>query len=144
MRRIPLLLALCFCCFVEAASAQVNGRLQIHFMDVGQGDGAVLISPLGEVFLFDDGVNNQCEKPVSYLTQLGITKIDYLIVSHYHADIEGVRDKCSVTFPYRNSLSIEAGATIGLWLPGTASRQVESSFQPRKYLDVHCHTRCSS
>src|SRR5260370_1145732 len=31
------------------ALGQGNGKLQIHFMDVGQGDGAVLISPQGQV-----------------------------------------------------------------------------------------------
>ena len=61
-------------------------KLQIHFMDVGQGDGAILISPNGETVLFDNGVYNQCTKPMDYLTSLGITKIDYQIISHYHAD----------------------------------------------------------
>jgi beta-lactamase superfamily II metal-dependent hydrolase len=37
------------------AFGQANGKLQIHFMDVGQGDGAVLISPQGQVVLFDGG-----------------------------------------------------------------------------------------
>ena len=45
---------------VTAASVfgQENGNLQLHFMNVGQGDGAVLISPLGEVVLFDNGVRS--------------------------------------------------------------------------------------
>jgi beta-lactamase superfamily II metal-dependent hydrolase len=68
------------------AFAQANGKLQIHFMDVGQGDGAVLISPGGQVVLFDDGTSKGCDKPVSYLQQLGITKIDYHFTSHYHSD----------------------------------------------------------
>jgi hypothetical protein len=38
-------------------------------MDVGQGDGAVLISPLGEVVLFDDGVRNFRDRPISHLQQ---------------------------------------------------------------------------
>ena len=33
---------------------------QLHFIDVGQGDGAVLISPGGEVVLFDDGPPRRC------------------------------------------------------------------------------------
>jgi hypothetical protein len=45
---------------------QGNGNLQIHFMDVGQGDGAILISPQGETVLFDDGRDGSCDKPVSY------------------------------------------------------------------------------
>lgn len=69
--------------------AQQDGKLQLHFMDVGQGDGAVLISPKGQVVLLDVGEDLQvksCAKPLAYLRQLGITKVDYLIVSHYHFD----------------------------------------------------------
>jgi beta-lactamase superfamily II metal-dependent hydrolase len=66
--------------------AQGNGKLQIHFMDVGQGDGAVLVSPAGQAVLFDTGVFGKCSKPLSYLQQLGITQVEYVVVSHYHAD----------------------------------------------------------
>jgi beta-lactamase superfamily II metal-dependent hydrolase len=71
------------------ADAQANGKLQIHHMDVGQGDGAVLVSPGGEVVVFDVGEDmkkRDCTRPVSYLDQLGIKHIDYLFVSHYHFD----------------------------------------------------------
>jgi beta-lactamase superfamily II metal-dependent hydrolase len=78
---------------------QANGKLQIHFMDVGQGDGAVLISPKGEVVLFDDGVLKNCDKPLSYLQQLGITKVDYHIASHYHADHIGCTAEVLQEFP---------------------------------------------
>lgn len=65
---------------------QTNDKLQIHFMNVGQGDGALLVSPKGETILFDDGVRNDCDRVIAYLQQLGITKIDYHINSHYHDD----------------------------------------------------------
>jgi beta-lactamase superfamily II metal-dependent hydrolase len=81
--------------------AQGNGKLQIHFMDVGQGDGAVLISPKGEVVLFDDGVLNNCDKPIAYLQQLGVTAIDYHITSHYHADHIGCAAQVLQQFPLR-------------------------------------------
>ena len=84
---------------VAASLAQTNGQLQIHFMDVGQGDGAVLISPNGSVVLFDTGVRNNCDKPVSYLQQLGITHIDYIFVSHYHADHIGCVPQVTEEFP---------------------------------------------
>ena len=69
-RRIAILLLAVVCPI--SAYAQANGKLQIHYMDVGQGDGAVLISPFGEVVLFDDGVLNQCSKPIAYLQSLGL------------------------------------------------------------------------
>ena len=79
--------------------AQANGKLQIHFMDVGQGDGALLISPQGETALFDNGVLGNCGKPVSYLQQLGIARIDYHIASHYHSDHIGCTTEVLSEFP---------------------------------------------
>jgi competence protein ComEC len=76
---------------------QANGKLQM--MDVGQGDGAVLISPKGAVVLFDTGVRNNCDKPISYLQQLGVTHVDYIFVSHYHADHIGCVPQVTQEFP---------------------------------------------
>src|SRR5262245_17967869 len=87
------------------ALAQANGHLQIHFMDVGQGDGAVLISPNGEVVLFDVGKDmkrKDCTKAVSYLDQLHITKVDYLFVSHYHFDHIGCIPDVLEEFPLQH------------------------------------------
>src|SRR5438874_13541552 len=47
--------------------AQANGKLQIHFMDVWQGDGAILISPNGQTVLFitacgDTAVVRKCRR----------------------------------------------------------------------------------
>jgi beta-lactamase superfamily II metal-dependent hydrolase len=85
LKRSFLLLGFCVLA-VASVLGQANGKLQIHFMDVGQGDGAVLISPKGEVVLFDDGRQGQCPKPVAYLQSIGVTKVDYHIASHYHLD----------------------------------------------------------
>jgi beta-lactamase superfamily II metal-dependent hydrolase len=82
----PALLFAMMWIWAAAAAAQGNGNLQIHFMNVGQGDGALLISPHGEKVLFDDGVGTRCDLPLSYLQQLGVDTIDYHIASHYHYD----------------------------------------------------------
>ena len=47
------------------ALAQANGKLQIQFTDLSQGDGAILIGPNGEMVLFDDAVRNFCDKSLS-------------------------------------------------------------------------------
>ncbi len=98
MRRYFTLLMLLLLAHVAAAAGQ-GGTLQIHFMDVGQGDGAVLISPGGEVVLFDDGALKNCDKPVAYLQQLGIKHIDYHIASHYHSDHIGCAQEVFSEFP---------------------------------------------
>src|SRR5512145_1518917 len=54
------------------ALAQANGKLQIHHMKIGQGDGILLISPLGQTALFDDGVYTNCTYIKSYIQGLNI------------------------------------------------------------------------
>ncbi|HYC51614.1 MAG TPA: MBL fold metallo-hydrolase [Gemmatimonadaceae bacterium] len=85
------------------AKAQANGRLQIHFMNVGQGDGALLITPRGTTVLFDNGVRNNCDAPVSYLQQLGIQGIDYHVASHYHDDHIGCTAEVLGAYPLRQA-----------------------------------------
>src|SRR6478752_3429341 len=109
MRRIAFLCLIALLLPIRAL-AQANGQLQIHYMDVGQGDGAVLISPLGEVVLFDDGVLNQCGKPIGYLQSLGITKIDYHIASHYHSDHIGCAAPVLAMFPLQKAAYDRGGS----------------------------------
>lgn len=84
---------------LSPALAQANGKLQIHFINVGQGDGALVISPLGETVLIDNGVRNNCDLPLSYLDQLGVKTIDYQIISHYHDDHFGCTTEVLGKFP---------------------------------------------
>lgn len=101
MKKLILVLTFLFSCLASPALSQENGKLQIHFMAVGQGDGAILISPLGETVLFDNGQRRSCWKPVAYLSGLGITKIDYHIASHYHDDHIGCTKQVLDAFPLR-------------------------------------------
>lgn len=107
LRRTVLLAAIAFNIAIPVvapqALAQANGKLQIHFMNVGQGDGALVVSPGGETVLVDNGVRNLCERPVSYLEQLGIKSIDYQIVSHFHDDHIGCTKDVLNAFPLRRA-----------------------------------------
>lgn len=86
------LLALALIVLPSLVHAQANGKLQIHHVDVGQGDGILLISPLGETALFDDGQYLSCTGIKTYLQGLGISVVDYHFASHYHADHIGCID----------------------------------------------------
>lgn len=77
---------------VTAFAIAGNGKLQIHHIDVGQGDGALLISPNGQTALFDDGNYLDCSGIKTYLQGLGITTVDYHFCSHYHSDHLGCLD----------------------------------------------------
>jgi beta-lactamase superfamily II metal-dependent hydrolase len=110
MRRVLLLLTLVVLSLSSQTTRAQTGRFQIHFMDVGQGDGAILIAPGGETVLFDNGLWGNCDKPVNYLTALGITKIDYQIISHYHLDHLGCTNDVLSRFPLQQA-SLDRGGS---------------------------------
>jgi len=66
----------------------VDAKLQMHTIDVGQGD-SILILQEDKVMLIDAGTRANGEKVVEYLKDLGITKIDVLVGTHPHDDHMG-------------------------------------------------------
>jgi competence protein ComEC len=63
-------------------------ELMVHFIDLGQGSGALVIGPGGETLLYDGGQlhGDAGDEIVPYLKNLGISKVDVVIPSHPHAD----------------------------------------------------------
>ena len=90
--RLALVAAFAVLLAPALALAQANGKLQIHHVDIGQGDAMLLISPLGQTAFFDDGNYLNCTGIVSFCQGLGITSVDYHFLSHYHADHLGCID----------------------------------------------------
>jgi beta-lactamase superfamily II metal-dependent hydrolase len=61
-------------------------HVAVHFIDIGQGDAALIIGPTGKTVLLDSGPSKSWSALKHYLDQLKITHIDLLINSHPHAD----------------------------------------------------------
>jgi competence protein ComEC len=58
--------------------------LTVTFLDVGQGDAAVVRTPDGATVLIDSGPDDQ--EVARELARLGVRRIDLVVVSHAHAD----------------------------------------------------------
>lgn len=67
--------------------APVEGTLAVHFVDVGQGDG-ILVLQDGKSMLIDTGDLKSAvtEKLISYIRSCGVKKLDYLVLTHPDAD----------------------------------------------------------
>ena len=60
--------------------------LAVHFLDIGQAESILIQLPDGRIILIDGGEADSAETIISYLINNGITKIDFLLVTHPHAD----------------------------------------------------------
>ena len=71
------------------ASAELpDGIAEVHFIDVGQGDCA-LIHTADINILIDSGEADEYSTVSGYMKRLGITALDYIVMSHPHTDHMG-------------------------------------------------------
>jgi competence protein ComEC len=75
------------------SSAQKPGKLLIYSIDVEGGQSTLLVSPSGASLLVDAGwpgnKGRDAERIRAAMRDAGITKIDHLLVTHYHMDHVG-------------------------------------------------------
>ena len=92
---ILILLLLLTGCMVDeptqttgSGNTDANGTLQVHFIDVGQADCA-LLEYEGNAILIDGGNVEDSSLVVSYLEQQGITYLNLVVATHAHEDHVG-------------------------------------------------------
>ena len=79
-----------------------DGTLKVVSLDVEGGGGTLFVTPEGKSLLIDtgwpggygllpspDGAQNSADRIVAAAKKLGLTKIDYLVITHYHMDHVG-------------------------------------------------------
>ncbi len=70
-----------------ATAVTVTGTLEIHFINVGQGDSTLVVGPTGETVLVDTGdFRDDGAYVIDYLRSRGIDRIDALVTTHADAD----------------------------------------------------------
>jgi len=69
-----------------------SGNLEIHHINIGQGDSTLIVGPTGKSLLFDAGEsywNSSIDAQIigPYIeTVLGCKELDYVVISHFHVD----------------------------------------------------------
>ena len=62
------------------------GDLELHVIDVGQGDSELVVSPDGFTLLVDAGNSDDDSTVLAYMDQHGIPALDLVLASHLHED----------------------------------------------------------
>ena len=73
-------------------SGAQSGTLDIYWIDVEGGAATLVVSPTGESLLYDAGWETDGRdgrRIAAAVQQAGLKKIDYFVLSHYHADHAG-------------------------------------------------------
>ncbi len=79
--------------------AESEDYLEIHFIDVRQGDSTLMITPSGYSILVDGGNNGRGHEVANYIQGLGIDEIDLMVATHPDADHIGGLDEIISTMP---------------------------------------------
>jgi len=86
-----LLLFLCLGCAtthgVRPATGELAGPvLEVHFLDVGEGDSIYVRTPNGKHYLIDTGDRGARKLLIPYLKAHGVTHLDGVLITHGHLD----------------------------------------------------------
>ena len=91
-RRPAFALFLALAAAVAVYRAVTPERLAVHFIDVGQGDAALVVTPKGRALLFDTGGTRDgsfdigARVDVPYLLHHGIREVEAVFLTHAHED----------------------------------------------------------
>ena len=115
MRAIAsLLLCLMLAATSPAAQSGSEDTLEIYMVDVEGGEATLFVAPSGESMLVDTGwpgfEGRDADRIAAAAADAGVTRIDYLLVTHFHGDHMGGALQLAERLPIRNF--IDHGTTV--------------------------------
>ena len=100
---------------LSGAQTQSTREFEIYVIDVEGGEATLFVSPSGESLLVDTGWpgfdGRDADRILAAAKDAGITQIDYLVTTHYHADHAGGAAPLAARLPIRHF--VDHGSDIG-------------------------------
>jgi beta-lactamase superfamily II metal-dependent hydrolase len=90
-KKLLIAFAIAITLVTPAARAQQKKALEVYFIDVEGGQSTLFVSPSGQSLLVDTGWAGPRDsgRIASVAKLAGVSQIDYLVLTHYHADHAG-------------------------------------------------------
>lgn len=152
MKRVLMVLALVGGCAPRATvHPSERATLDIYFIDVEGGQSTLLVTPRGESFLIDAGFPGDgtfaskpgdpakardAQRVLAAVRDAGLSRIDYLMLTHYHADHAGGVEELSQLLPIGTFIDHSAPpAEAEAGVPGT--KAVYDGYVARRAAGIH-------
>jgi competence protein ComEC len=93
-------------CLILAPAVSAAQALRLSFIDVEGGQATLVVTPSGQSMLVDTGwptdTLRDAERIAAAMKKAGVGTIDYLVITHYHADHVGGMEQLSSRVKFRN------------------------------------------
>lgn len=87
----------------SSATAQQGDKLKVDFIDVEGGQATLFLTPAGESLLIDTGwpgnAGRDADRIVAEAKKAGLSKIDFVLITHYHDDHVGGLPQLAARIP---------------------------------------------
>jgi beta-lactamase superfamily II metal-dependent hydrolase len=122
----------------------VAQELKVYAVDVEGGKSTLYVSPSGQSMLVDTGyagfANRDADRIVAAAKAAGVQAIDYLVITHYHADHVGGVPQLAAKIPIRNF--VDHGQTFETATgPGTVYADYLAARAKGKHIEVKAGDR---
>ena len=101
-----MLKLLIFALPLAAAALAAPKPLEVYFIDVEGGQATLIVSPSGQSMVIDTGWagfnNRDADRIAAAAAKSGVRQIDYLLITHYHADHVGGVPQLAAKLPVKN------------------------------------------
>src|SRR5271170_4840948 len=89
--------------FAGLSARAATRDLRVYFIDVEGGQATLFVTPAGESLLIDTGWpgndGRDADRIVSAAKKAGVSKIDYVVITHFHADHVGGLPQLAARIP---------------------------------------------
>jgi beta-lactamase superfamily II metal-dependent hydrolase len=112
---------------LSATAAQAQAPLKVFFIDVEGGQSSLFVTPSGESLLIDTGWpgndNRDADRILKAAHQAGISKLDYVLLTHYHVDHAGGIPQLVAKIP------------VGTFIDHGPNRELDHGITEKDYAD---------
>ena len=96
-------------CVVLAPAVSSAQALRLYFIDVEGGQATLVVTPSGQSMLVDTGwptdTLRDAERIAAAVKKAGVGTVDYLVITHYHADHVGGMEQLASRVKFRNVIT---------------------------------------